>query len=109
MRQIKVAGLGEVNPGEKKKITVEDKVLLLANVEGEYYAIDNRCPHMGGSLADGKMQGYQVACPRHGTVFDLRTGKVAQNGKMMMMKLHVHDVNAYPVKVEGNEIFVELE
>ncbi|NLY81605.1 MAG: Rieske (2Fe-2S) protein [Clostridiales bacterium] len=109
MDYIKVAQTNEVKDGEKKIITLNDKVLLITNIQDTYYAIDNKCPHMGGSLFDGKMDGYNITCPKHGSVFDARTGKVIKNGKITFINLKVKDTKAYPVKVEGDDILVGLE
>ena len=104
-----IARTSEMPEGAKKKVTLDDKALLLTNVHGTFYAIDNRCPHMGGSLYDGKLEGDHVACPKHGTIFDVKTGKVIQNGKIAFIKLNVDGVRAYPVKVEGTDILVGIE
>ncbi len=109
MQYEKVARFDELNDGEKQKITLNGKVLLLTKIDGACYAIDNRCPHMGGSLYDGTLDGASIACPRHGTSFDVRTGKVVSNGKLAFIKLNVHDVNTYPVKIEDGDILVGLE
>ncbi len=109
MQYIKVAQTDEVKPGEKKKISLKDKVLLLTNVEGTYYAIDNKCPHMGGSLYEGKLDGGTITCPKHGSVFDVSTGKVVKNGKIVFINLKVNDTKVYPVKIEGNDILIGME
>jgi 3-phenylpropionate/trans-cinnamate dioxygenase ferredoxin subunit len=109
MQYVKIALTDEVKDGEKKKVALDDKTLLLTKYQGTYYVIDNKCPHMGGSLYDGKLEGYRITCPRHGSVFDVRTGKVLQNGKLAFIKVRVGDDKAYPVKVEGSGIFVGLE
>ncbi len=109
MQYIKVAQTDEVKPGEKKKISLNNKVLLLTNVQGTYYAIDNKCPHMGGSLYEGKLDGGTITCPKHGSVFDVRTGKVVKNGKIVFINLKVNDTKAYPVKIEGTDILIGME
>ena len=109
MRYVKAAGVNEVPQGGKLKVTVEEKTLLLTNVDGEYFAIDNRCPHMGGSLYDGKLAGGTIACPRHKTVFSVKTGEVVKSGNMAFITLKVQDTKAYPVKVEGDDLLVKLE
>jgi 3-phenylpropionate/trans-cinnamate dioxygenase ferredoxin subunit len=106
---IKIAQTDEVKDGEKKKITLNNKVLLITNIQNTYYAIDNKCPHMGGSLFDGNLDGYNITCPRHGSVFDVRTGKVIKNGKIVFINLKVNDAQAYPVKIEGNDILIGLQ
>ena len=109
MEYIKIAQTGELKAGEKKKVTAGDIVLLLTNIGGTYYAVNNKCPHMGGSLYDGILEGETITCPWHGTVFDVKTGKVVKNGKIAFMNLKVKDDRAYPVKVEGDDILVGIE
>lgn len=109
MEYIKAAQTSEVPDGAKKRIALDDRILLLTNLHGQYYAIDNKCPHMGGSLFDGKLEGDRIICPKHGTTFDVKTGKVVQNGKIAFIRLNVSDVNAYPVKVEGTDILIGME
>ena len=108
MQYVKLANVGEVNPGEKKKILINGKTILLTNVEGLYYALDNHCPHMGGLLSGGDLEGTTLTCPRHGAKFDVRTGKSVGNAKLAFVSVKVGDATAYPIKVEGEEVFIEL-
>lgn len=108
MSYVKIAKADDVKDGEKKKISVQDKEILLTNVKGKYYAINNKCPHMGGSLSDGNLDGYSITCPRHGSVFDVRTGESTKEAKMAFMKIKVNDTPAYPVKVEGKDILIDI-
>lgn len=109
MQYFKVAQTEDIKDGEKKKITLNDKVLLLTNILNTYYAIDNKCPHMGGSLYDGNLDGYNITCPKHGSVFDARTGKVIKSGKIVFISVKVGDTKAYPVKIEGTDILIGIE
>jgi nitrite reductase/ring-hydroxylating ferredoxin subunit len=61
-----------------KEVEVNGEKVCLANVEGNYYALGNVCTPLGGPLAQGKLEGYEVLCPWHGSRFDIRTGKVAR-------------------------------
>lgn len=108
MRYVKVARADELPQGEKLKVTVEEKTLLLTNVDGAYYAIDNKCTHMGGSLFDGTLAGDTITCPRHKTVFSVITGNVVKNGAIAFLHLKVRDTQAYTVKIENGELFVEI-
>lgn len=108
MQYVKLADVGEVKHGEKKKVQINDKTILLVNVGGLYYALDNRCPHMGGLLSGGDLEGVTLTCPRHGAKFDVRTGKSVGNAKLAFVSVKVGDATKYPVKVEEQEIFVEL-
>ena len=109
MQFIKAARIGDVKEGGKKIILAGDKTLLLTHVAGQYYAIDNRCTHMGGSLYDGVLSGDIIKCPRHGTQFDVKTGKVVQRGKIVFIPVKASDTRAYPVKVEGEDILIGIE
>jgi len=113
MKYIKVAQTSELRAGEKKKISWEDKEILLTNIQNSYYAIDNTCPHMGGSLYDGKLNGNHITCPKHGSVFDVRTGKKVKSGKLLFINVKAHDIHSYPVKteetMEGTDLLLGIE
>ena len=109
MQYLKVLLTDEVKEGEKKRITLGNKVLLLTNVQGKYHAIDDRCPHNGGSLYDGVLNGDIIKCPKHGTMFDVKNGKVVEKGKILFIRLKVSDTRAYPVKVEGSDILIGID
>ena len=105
----KVAEVDALHPGEKKGFPFQGKTVLLVNLGGEYFALDNKCPHMGGSLADGNLEGETLSCPRHGAKFDVRTGKNVGDAKIAFIKAKVGDAKMFPVKVEGKDILVELD
>lgn len=73
---IKVALVGDIAPGGKKVVELDGTLVALFNVDDEqYYAVEDICTHDGGPLAEGEMVGrYEIACPRHGARFDIRTG-----------------------------------
>lgn len=109
MKYVKVAKTNELNAGEKKKISLEGKEILMTNIQNSYYAIENTCPHMGGSLYEGKLNGNHIICPKHGSIFDVTTGKVIQSGKLFFLKVKVHDLHSYPIKIEGTDILLGIE
>lgn len=109
MNFIKAAQTSDITPGNKLKVTLEDKTILLTNINGTYFAIDNKCPYLGGSLADGNLEGENIVCPKHGSVFSVKTGKFVSPGKLLFMKVNPHDAKSYPVKVEGDDILVGIE
>jgi len=109
MKYIKVAKTNELNIGEKKKISLEGKEILMTNIKKSYYAIENTCPHMGGSLYEGKLNGTHILCPKHGSIFDVTTGKVIQSGKLLFLKVKVYDLKNYPIKIEGTDILLGIE
>ncbi len=96
---VKVATIDELPPGKGKLVMAQfEKPIALFNVNGEFYAINYICPHMGGPLGEEELKGYVVTCPWHGWTFDVRTGLPDHPGG--------HSVSAYNVRVEGNDILV---
>ncbi len=73
---LQVAEAGEIKPGERLLLEVDDQPIAVFNVDGKYYAIGDVCTHDDGPLGDGELEGYQIICPRHGARFDIRSGKV---------------------------------
>jgi nitrite reductase (NADH) small subunit/3-phenylpropionate/trans-cinnamate dioxygenase ferredoxin subunit len=69
-----VARVADVKPGECKTVVVGDRDVALFNVGGRFYATDNTCPHRGGPLGEGALDGNIVTCPWHGWRFDVTTG-----------------------------------
>ena len=105
---IKVAETTELEPGGKKMVTLKGVDILITNIEGVYHAVDNRCPHMGGSLVEGVLEGTHITCPLHGSIFDVVTGEVVKPGKLLFMSVKVHDLRKYPLKIEGNDILIAI-
>jgi 3-phenylpropionate/trans-cinnamate dioxygenase ferredoxin component len=103
-----IAKTEQVPAGSMKGIEVNGQIVLVANIEGKYYAIKGKCTHMGGELAKGKLEGKVVTCPRHGSKFDVTTGKAISGPKIGFLKMNTGDAPAYPVKIDGNAIQVEI-
>ena len=98
---IEAAIIGELEPGQAKLIEVDGKEIALFNSDGEYFAIDNECTHVGGPLCEGELDGGRVICPWHGAEFDLKTGQaVAPPAE--------EDVRTYKVSIEGDTVMIEL-
>ena len=109
MRQVIIAQTTELADGQMRKISVENRDILLVRTQGAYYAVDNKCTHLGGSLAEGNLNGGSVVCPKHGTAFDLATGTVSHGGKIAFIKVNPKPLRTYPVTIEGTNILVELD
>ena len=75
---ITVARTDELPPGQGKLVEVNQKRIALFSVDGCYYALDDMCPHRGGPLSEGELEGATVVCPWHGAIFDLATGNVTR-------------------------------
>ncbi len=109
MSVVKIAKISELKVGDKKRIMIDSKDILLVNVDGHYYAVDNTCPHMGGDLSLGELQGSNIICPRHHSAFDVTNGKAVKDGKLLFMAVKPHDLNAYEVKIVEDQILIELK
>ena len=108
MEFIRVADKAELPENKMIMVVVDGKEVLLANVDSSYYAIANKCTHLGGSLVKGALEGSIVTCPRHGARFDVKTGQAIGDAKIAFIKMSVKDEESYPVKVEGTDIFVKM-
>ena len=98
---VRVASISDLNPGENKIVFIEDEEIALFNIDGEFFAISNSCPHRGGPLGDGTLEGDIITCPLHGWRFNVKSG---MNEIMPNVK-----VQCYQVKIEGNDILVSLD
>ena len=99
-RRVRVAAVTEIAAGEGRVVEAEGLTLALFNVNGAFYAIDNRCPHRGGPLGEGDLEGAVVTCPWHAWRWDVTTGANANNPAVR--------VACYRVRVEDGAVFVEL-
>lgn len=100
---IDVCPVAELPPGERRLVEWEDLEIGVFNCGGSYYAIEDRCSHDNGPLAEGELdaEACTVECPRHGSLFDLRTGKP------LTLPAYV-PVDTFPVTVEGDTIKLEV-
>jgi len=107
MDYVRVAAAGEVAPGQIVSVEAKGVKLLLTNVGGEYRAAQRKCPHLGFNLCRGKIEDGAVVCPLHKAKFDLVTGKIERDPKLLFIGMKAKtDLAVYPVKVEGEDILV---
>ncbi len=105
---VRVSGTSEIAKGKMKKVTLEDKAILIANVNGRYYAIGNECTHYGGDLSQGTLEGTIVTCPNHNSKFDVASGKVVSPPTEALGHPDIEDEPQYSVKVENGSIMVKV-
>ena len=86
--------------GTAKTVEVGGKLIAVFRQNGEYFAIDDVCPHMGASLAGGEVEDGIVTCPWHAWRFRLRDGVWADNPRLK--------IGCYPVRVVGEEVQVQV-
>ncbi len=94
----KVAKVSDVKTGEGKVVIAGGKEVALFNVGGQFSAIDNVCPHQGGPLGEGMLDGEEITCPWHGWTFNVKNGVCTFNPNA--------SVPSFQVKVEGEDILV---
>ena len=91
-----------VAEGGVTTVEVEGKKLAIAKVEGEYFAVTDRCPHAGASIGEGWTSGHhQVVCPLHRIKFNLKTGRCTTG--------EGYNIRTYPTKMEDGTLFVGFE
>ncbi|MGY3945316.1 DsbA family protein [Aeromonas tecta] len=88
-------------PGQRALIEAEGKSLVLFNIDGQFHAIDDSCPHQGASLCGGKLEGETIQCRAHGLRFNLRTGYLQGSTELK--------VGRYPVEQEGDRLYIVIE
>jgi nitrite reductase/ring-hydroxylating ferredoxin subunit len=91
----------EVEPGEMKQGKVGDKRVLIANLNGTFYAIGDVCMHMGCSLSNGTLNGDNVICPCHGSTYNVKTGSVVRGPT-------TRPEPAFEVKADGGRIYLKV-
>lgn len=98
---VRVCSQGELlAAGNVKEFTVNGQAVCVANMDGAVCVLDGTCPHEGGPLGEGLIEGGKVVCPWHEYAFDLRTGRNDEDPD-----LHAEVLEA---KVEGGELLVKL-
>ena len=98
---IKLSSTNDLKPNSMIGLTVSDQKILLANVNGTFYAIGDKCMHRGCTISKGKLEGYTAICPCHGSTYDLKTGNFLKGPTKKPEP-------AYELKVEKNEIMINL-
>ena len=127
-----VAKTAELQAGQMKRVRVGRLPILLANVDGTFHALRDRCGHQGAALSKGKLEGESVECPMHFPLFNVKTGKLISGpdwlrvvrfgealrlagrlskepGAMFGLRpFSADNVQAYEVRVDGDTVLVKL-
>jgi 3-phenylpropionate/trans-cinnamate dioxygenase ferredoxin subunit len=100
---VRLCARDDIKPGEARRFDVGDHRIALVRIGDDFYAIGDRCSHADFSLSEGEVyeDGLEIECPAHGSAFDLRTGEPQSLPA-------VKPVPVYEVRVEGDEVLVEL-
>ena len=100
MSSIKIAKISDIEEGQSIIVEVSGKQAAIFRSKGEIYAIDNTCPHRGGPLGEGHLDGEEVTCPWHAWTFNIKTGECGTTPGVKQ--------KCFPVKIEGGDIFLEI-
>jgi nitrite reductase (NADH) small subunit/3-phenylpropionate/trans-cinnamate dioxygenase ferredoxin subunit len=92
--------VADLPPGQAREVTLDGQVIAIFNVGGVFHALPNRCPHRGGPLGQGFLDGAQVSCPWHNWTFDVTTGENVASPDLKVPRLEV--------KVEDGRVLVRL-
>jgi 3-phenylpropionate/trans-cinnamate dioxygenase ferredoxin component len=111
-----VIGEQELPSGSMSRVRADGRDLLLANVDGAFYAADAHCPHLRANLTKGVLDGTVVTCPLHGSQFDLTDGRVVEwtrwSGAVKAVASavrHPRPLRVYEVKVDAGRVLVGPE
>ena len=126
---VEVAKVNEIPEGSMKHVEKGDKEILLANVEGKFYATSDRCGHMNARLSMGRLQGTTIICSLHASQFDITTGKkirdpvlgpvpganklpevkkYSERVEKIIAPIKTYDIPTFEVKVEDGRILVDI-
>jgi len=102
MDKIIVCKAVEIMPGQMKKISVGGKEIIVSNIGGDYFAIDDTCSHSGASLSEGNLEGSTVTCDWHGAQFNCK------NGKLIKFPAKIDDLESFNIAIESDNIIIEI-
>lgn len=108
-KHVRVYGVGEIPPGTAKMVKVENKPIAIYNLNGNFFATDDTCPHEGGPLSSGLIEGENVTCPWHGATFQITSGKALEPPAGEKMGPPVDKgVACYSVRIVDGELEIEI-
>ena len=99
---VEIASQDQIPPGTMKSFSVAGKAVLVVNIAGKFYAVADKCPHFAGDLSKGRLEGSTVICPRHGSQFDVSTGKRLKGPA-------ARDLPVYPIQLDGAKITADVQ
>jgi len=99
---VRVATVGEIPDPGQRMLEVDERLVVLLLIDGDYFCIDDVCTHDGGPLGEGLLCDHALACPRHGAQFDVRTGAALTMPATEATVVH-------EVMVEGQDILVRIK
>ncbi|MGH7826094.1 MAG: Rieske (2Fe-2S) protein [Candidatus Binatia bacterium] len=108
-KYVRICGVNEVSPGTAKTFKVEEKLIAVFNLDGCFYATDDICPHEGGPLSSGFIEGEIITCPWHGATFHIISGKTLEPPAGEKLGPPVDKgVSCYPVRVGDTDLEIDI-
>jgi 3-phenylpropionate/trans-cinnamate dioxygenase ferredoxin subunit len=111
---VEVAKVSDIDNGMIKKVVIGDRSILLAKVQGRFYATDAFCPHLQADLSEGTLKGTILTCPLHSSKFDIRDGHVVRwtdlSGTLLAYAAKgrpPRPLPAHPVRIDGDRVLVD--
>ena len=102
MGKIIIGKKSDIPPGKMQKVAIDGREILVANIDGNYYACDDTCTHAGASLAEGTLEGGIITCGWHGAKFNCASGKLEK------FPAKIRDLKSYQTTIEADNVFVEV-
>ena len=102
MAKVAVGKANDIPSGKMVGVQAGGKEVLVANVDGKYYAMGNICNHAGANLHEGELNGKEVTCPWHGSKWDVT------NGSLTWFPAKLKPADTFKVSVEGDTVYVEV-
>jgi nitrite reductase/ring-hydroxylating ferredoxin subunit len=120
-KKISIGQISDFSTGKAKVIQAEGIAIVINRVDDKFYAVENRCPHMGLPLGANKVDGTVITCPFHGSKFDMCTGENLDwvgsvagiklpewSRKLISMGKKPESIKTFRVIKENNQIFIEI-
>ena len=101
MSKVLVGKASEIPPGKLHKVSINEKDVMIVNLDGNFFAVDDTCTHSGASLSDGTLEGQTVTCGWHGAQFDCKSGALTK------FPAKINNIKSYNVILEADEVFLE--
>jgi nitrite reductase/ring-hydroxylating ferredoxin subunit len=99
---VKVANVDDIPSGEAMQVEVGGQPCALVRADGQVFCVHDICTHEHAHLSEGFVEGFEIECPLHGSIFDVRTGEVKSLPA-------TEDLKTFNVKVEGGDVLVEVD
>ncbi len=100
-RSLPLLDAKDLNDGQARTVRLDDRAFAVFKLDGQFYATDDECPHVGASLGNGFVEGGQVACAFHGWTFDIKSGDC--------LTCPDRPVRTYPTRVADGKVYIEID